>query len=76
LVGSPRHPLHIDVRNNNITEKTIEDFNNLNVNNVNNNNITMLSGETGAISNENNAISNENNVNDTWQDSNKNEWFR
>jgi hypothetical protein len=63
----------IDVRNNNITEKTIEDFNNLNVNNVNNNNITMLSGETGAISNENNAISNENNVNDTWQDSNKNE---
>jgi hypothetical protein len=56
----------IDIRNNNITEKTIEDFNNLNVKNVNNVNISILAGE-------NVAVPNVNDVNDTWKDSNINE---
>ena len=62
----------IDIRNNNITEKTIEDFNNLNVKNVNNVNITILADENSASPNE---LPNENNVNtnDTWKDSNINE---
>jgi len=65
----------IDIRNNNITEKTIEDFNNLNVKNVNNVNITILSGENHAVTNEDSTISNINNANtnDTWKDSNINE---
>jgi len=52
----------IDIRNNNITEKTIEDFNNLNVKNVNNVNITILSGENDAVTNDavtNDAVTND-----------------
>ena len=60
----------IDVRNNNITE-----FNDTNVKNSNNVNITILASENNAITNEKDAITNENaiKINDTWNDPNINE---
>lgn len=54
----------LDIRNNNLTENTVQDFINLNIKNTNDNSINVLFEDTNT--NESNNI---NNVDDTWKDS-------
>lgn len=54
----------IDIRNNNLTENTVQDFINLNIKNTNDNTIDIVFED-----NNTNEINTINNVNDTWKES-------
>jgi hypothetical protein len=54
----------LDIRNNNLTENTVQDFNNLNITNTNDNVIDVVFDDMNT-----NEINTMNNENDTWKDS-------